>query len=201
MKPYFGSLESVVADIGVKPHDCHPDVGRGGEYHQLGFGVGAISLEEAVCLYGLVFITRPHVIIELGTETGASSLILGAAAKDLGFGRVVSIDRATNPPIAAINIRDKYSLPIDYVTGIDSVEYLTKAPFDQSKKYLVFSDTDIKVRPTEVELVKKHLPVGTIIAVHDTSDEHPFGPMNLKDKTTIPLVELPSPRGLTILRT
>jgi predicted O-methyltransferase YrrM len=203
MKSFFQNIESVIQDIGVLAHDCHVDIPKGREYHQLAMGRGAITLEESLCLAGLVFIERPDVIIELGTETGASSLVLGAAAKDLGKGFIYSVDLAPRQPSDAARIRDKYMLPIEYVVGIDSIKYLTDMPFDQDKTYFVFSDTDIKIRPKEVELVRKRLPKGTLVAVHDTSENHPFGPMKLYEKleTKTPVIELQSPRGLSILRT
>lgn len=203
MKSYFQNIEAVVREMGVKAQDCHPGINRGSEYHQLGFGVGAVSLEEALCLAGLIFVTRPDTIIELGTETGASALVLGAAAKDLGCGRVFTVDKQPGVNAEASKLAEKYSLPIEWVTGIDSISFLNKLPFDKSKRYFVFSDTDIKVRPDEVELCRKILPKGTVIAIHDTSDEHPYGPMNLKEKIhkDLELIELPSPRGLTVVKT
>ncbi len=203
MKSYLQNVESVLREVGVKANDCHPDISRGKEFHQLGFGVGAISLEEAMCLVGLIFITRPDYIIELGTETGASALVLGAAAKDLGCGRVFTVDKKVGVNAEASAMAEKYSLPIEWVTNIDSISFLKKLPFDTNKRYFVFSDTDIRVRPEEVELCRQILPKGTVIAVHDTSDEHPYGPMNLKEKINkeMQLIELPSPRGLTVVKT
>lgn len=197
----FQNIKAVLEEMKILSRDCHPELPRGKEFHQLGFGVGAITYEEAVALYGLIFVTRPHVIIELGTETGASSLVLGAAAKDLGIGIVYSIDRAKNPPTKAQGIVEKYRLPVTYVCEQTSLEFLDSFTPDPTLQHFFFSDTDIPVRPLEVDAIQKFYPKGTVVAVHDTADLHPYGPMKLPQKINAPCVELPSPRGLTILRT
>lgn len=205
MKNNLLHLDCVIGEMGVKSHDCHPQLPRGIEYRQLGLGAGSISLEEAMFLAGLVYIVRPDIVIELGTESGASALILSAACKDLGKGKVHTLDMSRVIPYAANVIKEKYDLPLNFITDIKSIDYLENAKrvtFNQSLKYLIFSDTDIKVRPKEVELITEIFPSGTFVAVHDTSDLHPYGPMNLKDSLMLntQYVELDSPRGMTLLK-
>lgn len=200
---YLKNLEKILKCIGLNSMDCHQDLPRGTEYRQLGLGAGAICIEEAMCLAGLIYATRPDIVLELGTENGASCLILGAAVKDLGVGKVFSVDMANkNPPFAESIVVDE-NLPVEFVLNTNSLDFLKGNAFDQSKKYFVFSDTNINTRPEEVELIRRFLPPGTVIAVHDTSDLHPHGPMNLKNKLhpDIQFVEIDTPRGLTILKT
>jgi predicted O-methyltransferase YrrM len=192
--------ELVLQDLGCCTHDCHPELKRGKEYHMLNPGGGAVSLEEAMFLAGVVWVTRPDLVIELGTSLGASSLILAAACRDIGSGVVTTVDLAEEPPAETKAIQELHQLPLAYVCGIHSMDFLKMFKPDPAKNYLIFSDTDIPVRPEEVNLVIEKFPKGTVIVVHDTGDNHPFGPMNLADKVARPVVELPSPRGISILR-
>jgi predicted O-methyltransferase YrrM len=205
MNQLFYYLTRVINDIGILDGDCHPNLPRGKEFKQLGLGIGAISFEEAMCLAGLLYITKPNVILELGTETGASSLILGAVAKDMGNGaQVFTVDKQPNQPEIASKIKATYGLPINFVSNITSLDFINKFfVVREDQTYFAFSDTDIVLRPVEVELLRQRLPKGSVIAVHDTSDLHPYGPMNLKEKLhkDMQILDLPSPRGLTILRT
>ena len=191
-------LNQVIADLGCENKDCHTNLPRGSEYRMLKPGGGAVSVEEAMFLAGVVWVTRPDVVIELGTSMGTSALILAAACKGLGKGSVMTIDIAKDKPLTRL-IADKYELPLKYILETNSMDFLKEfAPYKQ--QYLVFSDTDIPLRPQEVNLVIEKFPKGTVIVVHDTSDLHPFGPMKLASHVSRPIVELPSPRGISILR-
>ncbi len=207
MISHFHYLDQVLYKIGVKEKDCHPELSRGEEFRQLALGGGAVSLEEAIFLAGLVWITRPSVIIELGTSHGASALVLAAAVKDIGLDcKISTIDLRKDVDPDAKRFDQELELNINFVTGKNSLAFLsTCVPF-KDKQHLVFSDTEIHTRPEEVALIQRKFPKGTVVAIHDTYDFHPHGPMNLqgelyKRDALVDLVELPSPRGLTVLRT
>lgn len=53
---------------------------------------GADKLEDRLLLFSLVFGTKPENCLEIGTYMGGSALIISAALKANGFGKVVSID-------------------------------------------------------------------------------------------------------------
>lgn len=196
---FLQNVQAVLNELGIFKDDCHSNLKRGKEYRMLKPGGGAVSIEEAMFLVGTVWVTRPDAVIELGTSMGVSALVLAAACKDLGKGEVITVDLATDPPITRL-IAEKYNLPLKYVCQTNSLDYLPTFIPISIKQYLVFSDTDIPVRHLEVQHVIDNFPKGTVIVVHDTSDKHPFGPMKLKEKiTTLPIVELPSPRGISIL--
>lgn len=193
------NLKSILEEINYMSQDCNRTMPRAKEYHMLSWGLGAVSVEEAVCLYGLIFVTRPDEVIELGTSTGASALVLGAACRDLGKGKVTSVDYGGVSNDKCLTLTQRYLLPIEYVQS-DSVVFLTQACPDPNKRYFVFSDTDIKIRPREVALVLEKFPPGTVIAVHDSRDGHPGGSMKLPEKFPDEnIIQLPSPRGLSIL--
>lgn len=196
---FLKNVDAVLSELGIFKDDCHSNLSRGKEYRMLKPGGGAVSIEEAMFLVGTIWVTRPHAVIELGTSMGVSALVLAAACKDLGMGEVVTVDLAKDAPITRL-IAEKYNLPIKYVCETNSLDYLPKFIPITGKQYLVFSDTDIPVRHLEVQYVIDNFPKGTVVVVHDTSDKHPFGPMKLKEKINHPIVELPSPRGISILR-
>lgn len=195
------TVEEVLKHVGLKDHDCHPGLPRDEKYRGIGIGGGAISIEEAMLIIGVVWATRPDFVIELGTFNAGSTLIIGAALKDLKQGNIITVDLADKPNQKAQNLSALLGLPIRFVNNTNSLDFLDKFTPQESLQYLVFSDTDIPVRPIEVDKVLNSYPRGTVIAVHDTSDLHPFGPMKLKEKINdVHIVELPSPRGLSILR-
>lgn len=202
MKRLLQNLETVVERQGLKDHDCHKKLPRDAEYRGLGLRGGSLSLEETMLIAGLLWVTRPDFVIELGTAQGASTAAIGAVLKDLGKGKLVSVDIAKNPPEKSKQIIDDMQLPVSFVCDKNSLDFLNEFTPVEGVQYFVFSDTDIPVRPLEVGYVLDHYPKGTMIAVHDTSDLHPLGPMKLKRelKCEVDIVELPSPRGISLLR-
>lgn len=202
-KPLFNlipTVDKVVSAMGLRPNDCHRQLPRDNEYRGLGLGGGAICVEESMLLVGLIWAHKPDIVVELGTSQGASSLVLAAACKDIECGHAWTVDLAENPPSMAHEIYERYDLPLTFVNSKHSMKFLEEMEVDRSKRYLFFSDTDIKVRPKEVQTILNKFPSGTLIAVHDTSDLHPLGPMKLPSKVNKPMVEINTPRGITILK-
>ena len=198
----FNNLISVIEAMGLKKHDCHPELPRDKEFSGLGLGGGAISLEEALFIQGVIAVVKPDIVIELGTSAGGSSVAIGAMLKDFGKGELYTIDLAENPPPAAFEMVEKFELPVNFVNDTHSIDYLSRLRVDETKIHLVFSDTDIPVRPKEVDLVMEKFPQGTYVLVHDTSDKHPFGPMKLNEALggAVDIIEMPSPRGISLLK-
>ncbi len=197
----LNTFRMVIAEMGLKDHDCHHELPRDKDFQGLGWGGGAIALQEAYLLLGLVMVARPDYLIELGTSRGASAAVLGAILKDAGHGTLISVDMAETPPKLAADVVTRFQLPVTFACGKKSLEYLHEGFAVKGRQYMVFSDTDIPVRPFEVQYVIDNFPKGTVIVVHDTSDLHPSGPMKLASKVALPMVELPSPRGITVMRT
>jgi len=196
------TFSNVLTRVGVKPHDCHSSLPRNAEFNGVALGGGAISYQEGVAIAGLLYVIRPDIVIELGTARGASSILVGAALKDIGHGSLISVDLQPEPPEVANQIVTDFCLPVTYRTSINSIPFLQEFKVEFSKRYFIFCDTEIKTRILEVGIIYDKFPKGTLILVHDTSDLHPNGPMKLKsfypDKD---MVELPSPRGLMVMRT
>ena len=198
------NFKTAIELMGLRRHDCHPELPRDKEFKGIDLGGGAISLEEAHFIKGVISVVKPDVVIELGTSLGASAIAIGSVLKDFGKGELITVDFAKDAPPRALELDAKLELPIYWVSS-DSLKFLETFEVDEKKRYLVFSDTDIPQRPEEVMRTIDKFPEGTFILVHDTSDLHPFGPMHLK-KTLLEngyspdIIELPSPRGISILK-
>jgi len=194
------TFEKVITELGLSAYDCHKEIPRNDEYRALGHGAGAICIEEAVTLGGLLMIHKPDIVIELGTAWGASSVAMASVLKDLGKGHLYTVDLAKDMPFTSA-LAERHSLPLTYITKTRGRDFLTNLAIKPNLRYFVFSDTDIPQRPGEVKEVIRRFPKGSLVAVHDTSDLHPIGPMNLpKHVTEREIIELPSPRGLSILK-
>ena len=196
----FQNLESVLTQTGLRKNDCHPELPRDKEFHGIGLGGGAISLEEALFIAGVIATVKPDIVIELGTAQGGSTVCIGAILKDFGKGKLITVDMAeSGPPMPAHSIQLEHFLPVKWIRNTKSMDFLANYDIEEGKRYLVFSDTDIPIRPDEVNYVRTNFPEDTYILVHDTSSKHPFGPMELEKKTDLEMVQLPSPRGITLV--
>lgn len=194
------TFEKVITELGLSAYDCHKEIPRNDEYKALGHGAGAICVEEAVALGGLLMIHKPDIVVELGTSWGASAVAMAAVLKDLGKGHLFTVDLAKDMPFTKATAA-RHELPLTYITETRGLDFLKNLAINPSLRYFVFSDTDIPQRPGEINEAIRRFPKGTLLAVHDTSDLHPIGPMNLPEHVTErPIVELPSPRGLSILK-
>lgn len=187
-------------DYDISTPDCHPELPRGREYNKITtFGEGSLSYEEAMFLYGLVLGCKPDTIIETGTENGCSSIHLAKALKDQGCGNLICIEHSehyvnrTNKNLEKYNVND-----ITEVIKTDSIEFLNNYKVVDNKHYMLFLDTTIQMRVQEFKIVKSKFPKGTIVAIHDTSQQHPCGKMNLDQETSEKWFHLPSPRGLSV---
>jgi predicted O-methyltransferase YrrM len=195
------NFQKAIEKMGLKSHDCHGNLPRDNEFRGLGLGGGSICIEEAWLFVGIIASCKPDIVLELGTSNGASTLAIAAILKDFDRGSITTVDLAQSPPKKAESLARDLGLNNITWDSANSLKYLAETEFDQSKTYLVFSDTNIPERPLEVRLVSQRLPKGTVVVVHDTRDEHPFGPMNLQAKINQQTVMMPTPRGISILTT
>lgn len=195
----YPTLEMLTKHIGLSNHDCHVELPGDSLYKGLGHGAGAICIEEALFLGGVIATTKPDIIIELGTAWGGSALAMGCIAKDISpKTHLISVD-AGQVNDRAHQIKRLFDLNIDFVQG-HSHTWLKEFEPHPGLTYFCFSDTHIPDRPEEVRIIREKFPKGTFIAVHDTSDLHPIGPMKLYEKVDGPMLEMPTPRGLTLLK-
>lgn len=197
---------------GIKLGDVHPELPRAGEYHQGDWGKGAATVEEALCLYGLVVALKPTHCLETGTETGWTAAHLALALEQNKRGTLITLE--TDPACAAearANLQ-KWGLEKRVqVLGISSFDYLrgydtTAQTPDVGNPKIDFAllDTHIEMRAEELALLTPHLSEQAVVVVHDTSPQHPCrGESTLLDAlyaSGFQVIHLPTPRGLTVLQ-
>lgn len=195
------TLKRTVEKMGLSHKDCHAVLPRDSEFKGLGLGGGAICLEEAFFLAGLIAVIKPDVVIELGTAYGASAVAIGSILKDFKKGVLKTVDIADTPPKTARDIILDHKLPVEFVTGTNSLDYIDSLVHEKDKIYLIFSDTEIDIRPTEVNKVIEKFGPNTFVVVHDTSPLHPRGPMNLEKglNPQYKIMNFPTPRGISVV--
>jgi len=183
----------------MAPGDCHPELPRAGEYHAMSFGLGSLSYEEAVFLYGLVIGSKPTNVLETGAETGASAVHIARALADQGFGHLYTVEiepiycEATRKVLA-----DAGLLKWATVVNQDALHFIrtTDLLFD-----MAFLDTSISLRIEEFRRVKGRMRRGSLVAIHDTRPEHPMGDMRIDAELSAErMIHLPSPRRMSIVQ-
>lgn len=203
MQSFFG---------GITLGDVHPELPRAGEYHQGDWGKGAASVEEALCLYGLVVALKPAFCLETGTETGWTAAHLALGLEQNKGGTLITLE--TDPASAAearanlqkcglekrVTVLEMSSF--DYLRGYDS----TAQEPDVSNPKIDFAllDTHIEMRAEELALLTPHLSPHAVVVVHDTSPQHPCrGETQLLQQlyaSGFQVIHLPTPRGLTVMQ-
>jgi len=203
MQSFFG---------GINLGDVHPELPRAGEFHQGDWGKGAATVEEAICLYGLVLALKPTFCLETGTETGWTAAHIALGLEQNKHGHVITLE--TDPASAAearANLQ-KYGLEkrvdvlemssFDYLRGYDT----TPQPPDVCNPKIDFAllDTHIEMRAEELRLLTPHLSENAVVVVHDTSPLHPCrGDTELLAElraSGFQVIHLPTPRGLTVMQ-
>lgn len=192
---------------GTEPGDAHPELKNAGLYHLGDWGYGAANVEEAEVLFALVAALKPRICIETGTESGWTAAHIGGAlaANDRGHLWTLELDAKMaqkardNLDLAGIGSRVS-------VVQEESFTFLARWEQDHPGKKIDFAllDTHIELRARELEMLRPLLAEGAVVAVHDTSPDHPYrkGQELLKDlrATGMPVIHLATPRGLTLLQ-
>ncbi len=196
MQSFFG---------GITLGDVHPELPRAGEFHQGDWGKGAATVEEAICLYGLVLALKPSFCLETGTETGWTAAHIALGLEQNKQGTLITLE--TDPASAAearANLQ-KYGLEkrVD-VLEMSSFEWLTKDPEPRRIVDFALLDTHIEMRAEELRLLTPLLSENAVVVVHDTSPLHPCrGDTELLAQlraSGFQVIHLPTPRGLTVMQ-
>jgi len=194
MSSFFGPI--------LRVGDAHPELTKSELFHLGDWGGGSASIEEAKFLHALVLCLKPMNCLETGTETGWTSAHIAKALEENGRGHLTTLE--TDPKLASLARQnlDTYGLAHRVnVLEVPSHEFLAMR---QLQIDFALLDTHIEIRAQELRLLTPHLSPGAIVAVHDTSPDHPMrhGVELLADLRAIPgfsVVHLPTPRGLTLL--
>lgn len=129
---------------------------------------GSTEVEYLELLSALVRCTKPRRILETGSFLGHGTLALARAARENGFGEVVSIEPDAKAVAAVRDLLDQQELDHVQVVLSQSLPYLDAEdePFD-----FAFLDSCLPTRALELDrlLHRNLLTPGSIVAIHDTS--------------------------------
>jgi predicted O-methyltransferase YrrM len=145
----------------------------------------------------LVITLKPNLVVETGTFMGVSTLAIAEGLKQNGFGRVITVE--FDPKVFAkakeridasglapwIDARNQSSLDLQVEGTID----------------LLFSDSDIHARESEVRHFLPQISPTGLILIHDASSLQKVvreAALRLEAEGLISVVLVPTPRGLVV---
>lgn len=177
------------------------------------FDDGAVEVEVAEFLYGLIRLTKPEKALTTGIYTGISDLYIAKAMKDNGYGSLECLEIETTHLKRANKLWQKCGVDSFIVPWIvSSLEFDPKIIYD-----FMFLDSEPSIRFAELVRFFPNLNEGGYVGIHDlprglcqgnVNPDHPelksypYGdiPEQMKDwiKTDkLRLFHFSSPRGLT----
>ncbi len=127
-----------------------------GEYTQM-----AVTLEDAEFLYALVRLTKPEMVLELGTGHGVSARFIAEALKANGRGNLTTVEPDPELRVAARKMLDKSPAAV-VVAWAD----LHDLDWD-----IVFIDSSYKTREDDIAAWLSNGYPGLVI-VHDANREY-----------------------------
>tara|TARA_Y100000034_G_C6889583_1_gene409009 strand:+ start:696 stop:1298 length:603 start_codon:yes stop_codon:yes gene_type:complete len=166
-------------------------------FHNMGFGKGALSYEEALLLYTLVIISKPKLILETGSETGASTMHLAMGLAHNGFGELIVLE--CDPKSVKLTVDNLTKNNLNHLVTVkqeNSLKYLAKT---EETYDFAFLDTLIGIRMKEYDLVKPRMKPGSLVAIHDTLPTHPKGNMKIDQHIQEPMIHMESPRRISVV--
>ena len=155
------------------------------------------EVEVLEFLRTLVTTVKPELIVETGSFLGVSTLWMAEGLKANGFGRIVSCEfdpvifTQAEKKIAAsglaewIDLRNESSLEMSVPGSID----------------LLFSDSDLPLRETEVRRFLPQLNPQGLVLLHDASSHMKTvreAAQRLEAEGLLSCIYLPTPRGLVL---
>lgn len=158
----------------------------------------AAEYEVTTLVAVLVKVLQPEIVVETGTATGATAVVIGQALQDNGHGHLwtVEID-----PLATDKARDRVAgLPVT-VDCANSLEWQPPEPID-----LAWIDSgDAATRCEEISAWQGKFRSGAVIGVHDTAPNMGREVLNallygLVEVHHWPALWLRTPRGVTLIQ-
>lgn len=191
-------------------HTCpYPDYWTSTDDH-------STEIEVSEMLAGLVRGLQPNTCIETGTAWGQTAEAIGKALRQNGHGALYTYE--TDEHRAGESHKRIKGLPVNVVLGSSLETGYNLWPFGvgvpMSKPVAVdfaFFDSEFPLRIEEFRHFRPHMTNRTVVAFHDTafqagSGQFPNGDLRdniqweLVDAGIISIIDLPTPRGITIGR-
>ena len=161
----------------------------------------ASETDVSVFLGNLVRLLKPDLVLETGTYTGHTACEMGVALRELGRGRLVSIELDRHRVKEATTRVS--GLPVDVLMG-SSLSYTPTGPID-----LLFIDSEFPIRMDEVRRFQAWASPRCVVVAHDSAvpTNYPGVPAFLEamqavvaEGVVLPWLLLPTPRGLALTR-
>ena len=183
--------ESVQPEYTPATPECpHPELWK--MYDSMSAEVEVLDFLKA-----LVVALKPNLVVETGTFMGVSTLAIAEGLKQNGFGRVITVEfdpkvfakaeeRFAASGLAAwIDARNHSSLDLKVDGTID----------------LLFSDSGINIRDSEVRRLLPQISPHGLILIHDASSHQKVvreAALRLEAEGLLSVVLMPTPRGLVL---
>ena len=161
-------------------------------YARAGLRAAAVSPETGYFLHSLVRLTKPEVIVEIGTHRGVSALWMARALKENLKGHLYTIDIYLQTSMAEAQDLIKSAGLSDFVTFIkapsvpDGVNYCKK---NNLKIDILFIDGNHNIEPCAADLMGfwQYVKQEGLVILHDTKlDSGWRGPISLCARLTLP---------------
>lgn len=159
---------------------------------------GATENEVSELIAAFVRALQPNLVVETGTLLGNTAVAIGyALLRNNEHGRLFTLDIQENY-VAACQARVK-GLPVTCVHQ-SSLDWEPPGPVD-----LLFSDSELDLRASEIRHYRKWMHDRSVVIVHDTAKHHEYPLWRDLDALVVDRVlgsvtYLPTPRGIAICR-
>jgi predicted O-methyltransferase YrrM len=155
------------------------------------------ELEVLGLLKSIVTAVKPDLIVETGTFIGHSAIKMAEGLRDNGFGRVITIEYDQD-----IFAKARQNIDASGVSewiecrNASSLETEVSGAID-----ILYSDSDTKIRESEVRKFLPQVKTGGLILVHDSSSQFKVvreAALRLEREGLLSVILLSTPRGLVI---
>lgn len=159
------------------------------------------EIEVSEFIGALCRAAQPDLVVETGAAWGQTTLALAIALAQNGHGKLISLETdAERADYARRRVEE--SVP-DWFWAVLEESSLEWTPAVTQRIDVLFSDTAREIRVDEILRFQPWLRQGTLVVVHDSAWD--MGPLRgwLENNFVGPgfarAIDLPTPRGLTIL--
>ena len=139
-----------------------PEVSDNTNRYQM-FDSGAVSVEEAEFLYGLIRVLKPLEVLTTGIFTGISDMYIAQALIDNEIGKLTALEIGEHHLQRARSLWEK----VGVISVIDS-KLISSLDFIPDKEFeLIFLDSEPEIRFKELVKFYPNLKLGGYIGIHD----------------------------------
>lgn len=189
-RPADGEVQRPLIEEISEPSEWCPEPKLWRMYDQM-----SAEYEVLEGLAALVRLVKPKLVIDTGSFEGHSAVAMGRALRDNGRGKLVTIELDERLHSKTTEHVKNAGLE-EFITCIhgSSLAYVPAQPID-----MMFSDSGIEVRLSEIEHFKRFMHSFTLVAMHDVFNT-PCLRGGLESLEGFNKVWMPTPRGLILMQ-